>query len=221
MWLLTMAVSADPIPRRCRGYPVDPSKGLNGDRVLNLSDTRGWLIPGLHDDPVVGAIPDIEDPGAQLRTYSSGRGQLEAHWRSRRHGRSIRSVESVVDSGIALGREERLALAVEAADLGCWTWNMASGTTSWDERLEAMHGLPPGGFGGTFDDWVAALHPDDRAECIALVEEALANPGTYRLHHRSIWPDGSVHSIECRGIVLTDAAGQAIGTTGVAFDVTA
>jgi sigma-B regulation protein RsbU (phosphoserine phosphatase) len=98
---------------------------------------------------------------------------------------------------------------------------MASGTTTWDERLESLHGLPPGGFGGTFDDWVAALHPDDRAECIALVEEALANPGTYRLYHRSIWPDGSVHSIECRGTVLTDASGQPIGTTGVAFDVTA
>ena len=97
---------------------------------------------------------------------------------------------------------------------------MASGTTTWDERLEEMHGLAPGGFGGTFEDWVAALHPLDRPECIALVEAALANPGPYRLLHRTIWSDGSEHVIECRGTVLTDRWGHPTGTTGVAIDVT-
>ena len=52
--------------------------------------------------------------------------------------------------------EYRLALALQAAQLGTWTWDMATGVTVWDERLEELHGLPPGGFGGTFEDWVAA-----------------------------------------------------------------
>ena len=63
--------------------------------------------------------------------------------------------------------EFRLALALEAAQLGTWTWDMAAGTTTWDVRLEELHGLPPGGFGGTFEDWLASLHPEDRAECLA------------------------------------------------------
>jgi PAS domain S-box-containing protein len=117
--------------------------------------------------------------------------------------------------------EQRLALALEAAELGTWTWDMASATTAWDARLEALHGLPPGGFGGTFDDWVAALHPDDRAECIRRVERALANPSAYVLLHRCTWPDGSIHWIECRGRVTVDADGAPTGTMGVAIDVTA
>jgi PAS domain S-box-containing protein len=116
--------------------------------------------------------------------------------------------------------EERLALALEAAHLGTWTWNIASGTTRWDVRLEELHGLPPGGFGGTFEDWVEALHPGDRAACIARVQRALDNPGPYELLHRAIWPDGSIHWIECRGKVLVDDSGAVAGTTGVAFDVT-
>src|SRR6476620_5280557 len=100
--------------------------------------------------------------------------------------------------------EQRLVLAVAAARLGTWTWDMASGTTTWDPRLEELHGLPPGGFGGTFADWVAALHPDDRATCIARVEQALADPGPYVLVHRTTWPDGSLHTIECRGMVIVD-----------------
>ena len=117
--------------------------------------------------------------------------------------------------------EDRLALALEAAELGMWTWDMASARTIWDTRLEELHGLPPGGFGGTFDDWVEALHPDDRAECLARVERALADPGPYILLHRTTWPDGSVHWIECRGRVIVDDAGAPTGTIGVALDVTA
>ena len=116
--------------------------------------------------------------------------------------------------------EQRLALAVEAARLGSWTWDMASGTTTWDQRLEEMHGLPPGGFGGTFEDWVAALHPEDRDECISRVSRALEDPSPYILLHRTTWPDGSVHTIECRGTVLVGPEGRPTGTTGVAIDVT-
>jgi PAS domain S-box-containing protein len=116
--------------------------------------------------------------------------------------------------------DQRLALALEAAQLGTWTWNMAAGTTVWDTRLEELHGMEPGEFGGTFDDWMASLHPEDRAQCVARVEQALADPGPYVLLHRTIWKDGSVHHLECRGTVLVDDDGQPTGTTGVAIDVT-
>ena len=116
--------------------------------------------------------------------------------------------------------DQRLALALEAAQLGTWTWNMALGSTVWDVRLEELHGLAPGGFGGTFEDWLASLHPDDRGECLARVEKALADPGPYTLLHRTIWADGSVHHIECRGTVLIADDGTPTGTTGVAIDVT-
>jgi PAS domain S-box-containing protein len=115
---------------------------------------------------------------------------------------------------------ERLALALEAGNLGTWTWDSATGRTVWDERLEAMHGMAPGSFGGTFEDWQASLDPDDRAGCVARVEAAMANPGQYTLLHRSVWPDGSVHWLEGRGLVLTDDDGTPTGTIGVVLDVT-
>ncbi len=130
----------------------------------------------------------------------------------------------VVEIGVVVAvpqiEEERLALALSSARLGTWTWDMAAGTTAWDTRLEELHGLAPGGFGGTFEDWLESLHPGDRAECLACVERALADPGPYSLLHRTIWPDGSQRWVECRGKVLTDTAGVPTGTVGVAFDVT-
>ena len=44
--------------------------------------------------------------------------------------------------------------------------------------------------------------------------------GPYVLRHRTIWPDGSLHAIECRGTVLVDDEGRPTGTTGVAIEVT-
>jgi PAS domain S-box-containing protein len=121
---------------------------------------------------------------------------------------------------VASEAEARLVLALEAAELGTWTWDMAAGTTVWDTRLEQLHGLEPGGFGGTYEDWLAAMHPADRDECLARVERALANPGPYLLLHRTIWPDGTVRWLECRGSVTVDEAGTPTGTIGVAIDVT-
>ena len=115
---------------------------------------------------------------------------------------------------------EHLQLALEAAQLGTWYWDEETGRTVWDARLEAMHGMAPGTFGGTFDDWKASLHPADRAECVARVAAVMADPGPYVLLHRCIWPDGSVHWIEGRGRVMTDDSGKALGTMGVVLDVT-
>ena len=145
-----------------------------------------------------------------FRTHASARSAAEP---------SALGGHVVTASGSSVA-EQRLALAVEAAQLGSWTWDMASGITTWDERLEEMHGLAPGGFGGTLEDWVAALHPDDRQACIARVSQALEDPAPYVLLHRAIWPDGSVHAIECRGTVIVDEHGRPTGTTGVAIDVT-
>ena len=37
--------------------------------------------------------------------------------------------------------ERRLRLAYDAAELGSWHWDMATGIVVWDERLEAIFGL--------------------------------------------------------------------------------
>src|SRR4051794_34171686 len=142
------------------------------------------------DPPVARAEVARTGVRSRLRTLAPGA-------RAPRRGRDVISTT-----------EERLALALEAAGLGAWTWDMASAATTWDARLEALHGMPPGSFGGTFDDWLAALHPDDRAECLRRVEEALERRSAYLLLHRTTWPDGSVHWIECRGRVVVDEAGR-------------
>ncbi len=117
--------------------------------------------------------------------------------------------------------EQRLRLAHKAARLGTWQWDIAAGTNIWDTRLEEIYGLPPGGFGGSFEAWMELLHPDDIPGVIETVNAAMASPSSYLLRTRVIWPDTqTVRSIEAWGEVTTDDAGTPTGTIGCVRDVT-
>ena len=114
---------------------------------------------------------------------------------------------------------EHFGLALEAGGLGTWRWDMASGVTLWDERLEALFGLPPGGFDGRFETYVSLLHPDDREKVLATVRDAVSSESNYRVEHRVVWSDGSVHWIAGAGGVTHDEHGAVTGTVGCSSDV--
>jgi PAS domain S-box-containing protein len=115
---------------------------------------------------------------------------------------------------------EHLRLALEAGGLGTFRWDMATGRTDWDPHLEALFGLEPGSFNGTFDAWVALLHPDDVEHVLNTVNEAVASKGRYTVEHRVVWPDGSLHWLHGSGQVTLGPRGQVTGTIGCTADVT-
>jgi PAS domain S-box-containing protein len=124
----------------------------------------------------------------------------------------------VVDQLVLERREQQLRLALDAAQLGTWRWDMATGVTEWDDRMRSIFGVTH--FDGSFDAWVRLLHPEDRATVLADVQRALEDRASYEVRHRVIWPDGSVHWIEGRGMVTVDAEGAPTGTIGCSRDVT-
>jgi len=115
---------------------------------------------------------------------------------------------------------EHFHSALEAGGLGTWRWNMKTGETVWDARLEGLFGLSPGEFDGTFDTYVSLLHPDDRQPLLDALTRAVESKSTYRVEHRAVWPDGSVHWIAGVGGVTLDESNEVTGTVGCSMDVT-
>lgn len=114
----------------------------------------------------------------------------------------------------------RMELALEASGMGTWSWDAATGRVEWDTATERVYGLEPGTFGGTYEAYLALLHPDDRAAAVERIGESLDQGDLHRIQHRTIWPDGTVRWIEGWGRVLKDAAGNSVGLIGVSADVT-
>ncbi|MEJ7594745.1 MAG: PAS domain-containing protein [Planctomycetaceae bacterium] len=68
--------------------------------------------------------------------------------------------------------EERLRLALDAGRMGVWDWNIRTGDLKWSGSPEPLHGLAPGTFGGTFDDFQQLIYPEDRGLVKAAIQQA-------------------------------------------------
>lgn len=115
---------------------------------------------------------------------------------------------------------EHLLLALSAGRLGTWRWDRSTGVTMWDEEMERLFGLQPGTFDGTYEAWVALLHPEDVERSLGVLDRAVEANGSYTTEHRVVWPDGSVHWIHGRGKTVSDADGNVLGTIGCSSDIT-
>ena len=116
--------------------------------------------------------------------------------------------------------EERLSLAVEAARLGTWQWDIKANSVVWSMELERIHGLQPGTFAGTFEAYQSDIHPDDREHVLQTIQQTVIERKPHLLEYRIVLPDGSIRWLEARGRMLFDALGEPDRLVGVCMDVT-
>lgn len=117
--------------------------------------------------------------------------------------------------------EERLQLALGAAQLGIWDWDVKANAVQWSKNVHAIFGQSREAFSGTYEAYLSLIHPQDRERLLLAVLESLGARADYRIEHRILWPDGNVHWVACRGDVLRDADGTPFRMLGTVMDVTA
>ncbi|HMI56896.1 MAG TPA: ATP-binding protein [Gemmatimonadaceae bacterium] len=115
--------------------------------------------------------------------------------------------------------EERLRLALEAGEMGTWEYRVNESRVVWSETLERIHGLAPGSFGGTFEEYKRDIHPEDRKLVFDTIRRTLAG-APHRLRYRIIRPDGVTRWVEARGTMLMDEHGAPQRIVGVCMDIT-
>ncbi|MEH2058042.1 MAG: PAS domain S-box protein [Nostoc sp.] len=118
--------------------------------------------------------------------------------------------------------ENRFRMAIEAAQLGTWDWNLITNQLIWDEGCKAMFGLPPEAL-CSIEVFFAGLHPDDRDRQEQVVQWTLnpASSGKYDVEYRTIGiQDGVERWIAARGQAYFDAAGNPQRFVGTVLNIT-
>jgi PAS domain S-box-containing protein len=115
--------------------------------------------------------------------------------------------------------QEIFKLVHSIGKIGHWEWNSVTDENRWSPEIEALYGLKPGTFEGSYEAWARLLHPDDLAKAEEDVRKAMET-GKYFTEFRVIWPDGNVHWLETRANVFTDCHGKPIRIMGVNMDIT-
>ena len=115
---------------------------------------------------------------------------------------------------------EHMRMAVEAADLGTWGYNLATGEIVWSDRCKKIFGFGPDA-AINYDIAMATIHPEDRARVTELVERAMdpASGGHYEAEYRVIKPDGSEGDVAASGRVFFEG-GRPVRMMGTARDTT-
>ncbi|MBE8965204.1 PAS domain S-box protein [Nostocales cyanobacterium LEGE 12452] len=118
--------------------------------------------------------------------------------------------------------ENRFRMAIEAAQLGTWDWNLITNQLIWDEGCKAMFGLPPEAE-SSIEAFFAGLHPDDRERLEQVVQWTLnpASSGKYDVEYRTIGiQDGVERWIAARGQTYFDAANNPQRFVGTVLNIT-
>ncbi|MDH4200020.1 MAG: ATP-binding protein [Spirochaetia bacterium] len=117
--------------------------------------------------------------------------------------------------------EERASLAQRFANIGYWDWNIITGDLYWSERIAPMFGHPVGTLETSYENFVNAIHPDDRQSVTAAVNDCVSNEAKYAIEHRVVWPNGAIRWLLEKGDVIKDDTGKPYRMLGVVQDITA
>ena len=119
--------------------------------------------------------------------------------------------------------EERLRLALSAADQGLFDLDLRTGATVVNDEYAIMLGHDPAAFHETNADWLDRLHPDDRERVEGAFRDYVAGRRPeYRVEFRQRTGSGGWTWILSMGeIVERDARGTPVRMLGTRTDITA
>jgi PAS domain S-box-containing protein len=200
---------------------------------LHAGRTPREVIPALADttEPLLASVLETGQPREKVEILGEtparpGVAQTwEQSWYPVRDRDTVVAVAVLVSEVTAqrtaeAASHERLELALEAGEMGTWSWDLRTDLLEWDERTAGIFGLRPEEFDGTLETFTALLHPDDVDAVRAALEQAITARGALRREYRAVRPDGKVRWLSVRGRVLTDSRGEPETMLGVVQDRT-
>ena len=118
--------------------------------------------------------------------------------------------------------EERIRLALEAANVGTFDYYPSLGVIRWSDRCNELFGLPAG-IKPDYASYIKAIHPDDRHIIHETIREVLSpgSSGHYEIQYRALGlNDSRQRWLEEKGRVILDDSGRPARFLGTIREIT-
>ena len=179
---------------------------LQSSKIHEYGSPVGMVEVGYLEEPPSGSQePFLAEEAALLAAIAERLGRVIER---------MRAEEALCKS------EERLVWAQEAASVGVWDWDIATGTLDWSRQLFVLFGLDPDAAEASFDTWHKVVHPDDVASATEGINRDVKSGGTHTSEYRVVLPDGKIRWINALGNTIYDEAHQPVRMAGICIDIT-
>ena len=116
--------------------------------------------------------------------------------------------------------EYKLAEAQRMAHLGHWDLELATNELTWSDEVYRILEQTTATFAGTYEAFLALVHPEDRAAVDAAYQASLVARTPYQIEHRLLMPDGRIKYLLEKCETAFDDEGKPIRSMGTVQDVT-
>lgn len=238
-----LKLTIDTIPALAWSTDTDASADFFNQHYLDFVGLSAEQVPGwnwmdaLHPDDLSGltatwkSIMDSEAPGeaeARLRRHDGEYRWFlfRAHPLRDRYGRIVKWYGTNTDITDRKQREAELRAKQELLDLAqksaramAFDWYIQKDVNVWTPEQEALYGLAPGSFDGTYLSWKKLIHAPDWPLVVKAIKHA-HETGVVAVEFRVQWPDGSLHWLATNGQMFFDDEGKPFRMVGFTSDVT-
>lgn len=114
--------------------------------------------------------------------------------------------------------EERLTLALNAAQMGTWDWQITDNALVWTDDTKRIFGLPDDS-NISLDSFYRVIHPDDLPKVELAISRAINDGAPYEVEFRLL-QNGNIRWVLGKGNVLYDDSGRPSRMLGIALDLT-
>jgi PAS domain S-box-containing protein len=201
-------------PRAYRDVRTDP-------RVAGLPSVQAGRVGGYL------GVPLVEASGEHVVGVLAVFGPEPRDWTdadvvslTRLAGPVVSELELAVVTAELRSARVRGDLAIAAAGIGIFDWDVVADRLDWDDQMLELLGYDRSDFPGTSRALYDRLHPDDVTRVSSVIGAAVGQGSDFTLDYRAVLPSGELRWMSSRGRALRDDSGTTVRVLGAVQDTT-
>ncbi|MDO9227432.1 MAG: response regulator [Pseudomonadota bacterium] len=184
------------------------------DEIGLLGDDFNHMLASLEKNETAREFAELQARAAQVEMA----GLLVRADEARLALLSMLEDQKAAEAALRLS-ETRLRDAQRVAHIGSWELDLVGNHLYWSEEIFRIFEIDPEKFSASYQAFLEAIHPGDRARVKQTYEDAIANRQPYEIVHRLLLPGERIKHVHERGETHYAEDGTPLRSLGTVQDV--